>query len=197
MSTEDDAKQLENLKHESGKSARKRKFLSDPDYFARLVNQKIADEKLVRMLVAERFHTGGESSGYTWPELAMSTALQRGKQGFHSFTPILVRSGALLNAATLGEQMVTADTITLMFRDGPAPIYIGRGKTRKNKKGSGGKMISSYADAHNEGRGKLPKRPFYGAPTEKELEPILRARNELIMSVLGRLNRNEGTSDLI
>jgi hypothetical protein len=73
-----------------------------------------------------------------------------------------------------------------MFKDGPAPMYIGSGRIRKTKKASHGKQISDYADTLNE------KRPFYGAPTAQELAPILAIRDAMIAGIIDNLRKGAG-----
>ena len=197
MGQADDERAREDRKKQYYRALARQKILQNPGLLARRINKVLADDGYVRRIVENRFATAGASSGESWPTLSTKTALQRGKQGYNSFEPILVRSGRLLDAATQGNQLVDDTSITLMFQDGPAPVYIGGGKIRRNKKFSGGKMISSYASAINKGEGNMPKRAFYGRPTPQELIEILAARDALINQVLKRLGNEESISDLV
>lgn len=164
--------------------------LANADAIAQRVNSKLARAGFLQSIVSERFDTEGESGGRSWPGLRPATQAQRKRQGFGATGPILHRSGFLERGATSGRVIATATGITLMFRDGPAPRYVGAGKAKRRRTtgkartdltlGGGGKTLaptgrlSDYLLALN------ARRPFFHAPTKREMRPMLQERDRLI-----------------
>jgi hypothetical protein len=118
--------------------------------------------------------------------LAKKTIIDKRSQGFGSTAMIpLVRSGALMNAAVNGELVYMADLVGLRLKRRAAPVYTGKGKARKWRKGKDGAdnlRIEVYAQMLNDGGGpkNLPARPFYNPPKGAEREPVDRLRFDLL-----------------
>jgi hypothetical protein len=174
----------------------------NPANLSEQINRKLAAEGFVRRIVADRFSTGGASSGTQWLPLTPRTLAQRRRQGFPP-GPVLVRSGTLATAATTGREIADAEKITLEFRDGPAPVYAGGGKARKAKVNTKARAanfffgmfvgrsgaLSDYATALNR------KRPFFAQPNEGELAE-LKKRRDAIIAQMRELIANEGYGPL-
>lgn len=186
-------------------------WLSRPDDLALRIHTHIAKREgdLVRAIIANRFETEGGSGGGRWKQLALRTAIQRRKQGWGEWNPILRRSGLLMRAAVGGRLDPFPDRIECVFKDGPSPVYKGGGTFRKarrtrfvnteqgwkrtNKKTfdlfrgeramSG--MLSDYADELNQ------VRPFYGQPTPEEVEPVRARGRELLQETIRRIAGGE------
>lgn len=167
------------------------RVFNNPLVLAQRINNRLAKEGFVQNIVRSRFLTQGVSGGAAWRSLAPSTVKQRARQGFPPL-PILYRSGMLADAATTGRVTATSQQIILMFKDGPAPVYIGKGRSklarvnRRNvaannffgaKIGRTGRL-SDYAEALN------ANRPFYQRPTQLELMPLFIARDRLIAATM-------------
>ena len=189
------------------------KYLQSPEQLALIINKRLAkieDGALIRNIVQTRFETAGTSGGFTWPQLAESTQDERKDLGYGPAAPILIRSGLLITAATSGDLSVNSDQITLTFKDGPAPHYIGRGRHKKLKinreaaaaidqaRATGAtppdvssNRLSDYADALNAAR------PFYNKPTEGELAPLFEARNRIIAAAMSAIANGESLYDAI
>jgi hypothetical protein len=178
---------------------RAQQLLKNPQALALLINRRLAkidNGALIRAIVETRFLTAGASGGQNWPALATSTQKQRAAQGFGAAGPILERSQMLRMGAINGKLSWDADTITLEFKDGGAPRYIGNGRARKKKvlRGAAEAMdmarmaglsatgnsnrLSDYAGALNE------KRPFYGEPTDNELREVYAARDRILAAII-------------
>jgi hypothetical protein len=175
----------------------------NPAEVAQAVNEQIAKERWLEMIVLERFKTEGKSAGQSWVALSPSTIKERIKLGFPGQHPILMRSGTLREGAAQHPIVrVTDKTITLTLRDLPASVYLGRGRSKVGKKMSaGGGRLSDYAAALNFGskKGGLPARPFYGPVKagDKELAPVIVRRNELVNKGIAALINGESVSKAI
>ncbi|MBE7465473.1 MAG: hypothetical protein HS116_18505 [Planctomycetes bacterium] len=175
------------------------RVLRDPASLSLKINQQLVREGWLQALIAQRFASEGKSAGEPWRPLARSTVAGRRRLGFAP-DPILTRSGFLQAGAVGGKETADAKGITKVFKDGPAPRYIGGGQSRKRRGlASAAKAntffgfsvarsnrLSDYAFALN------AQRPFYGRPTPDELLPMLRRRQELIHQVLNAV-RTGGT----
>ena len=175
-------------------------YLKSPEKLAQKINATLAADGLVQEIVRNRFKSEGQSAGEPWKPLAESTAKQRARKGFSGSSPILFRSGLLATGATEGKVAVTPETITLTFKDGSAPRYIGGGKAKKASKPKASKRfgagrakipiagarvtaarLSDYAGALNAAR------PFYSKPTAQELAPLIKKRTEYITDAISRI----------
>jgi hypothetical protein len=165
------------------------------------INRALARGGYLGAIVAERFATGGATSGTVWASLKASTIKQRARQGYGP-APVLVRSGSLMRAASGGKETATSDGITLDFKDGPAPAYKGKGKAGKQQINNNARIANSMAKAFVGKSGALSdyagalnkRRPFYAAPTEQELRPLLQARDAMIDAVVASIRDGHGVS---
>lgn len=183
------------------------RWLSRPDEMALRIHQHIAkrEGELVRALIAGRFESEGASAAGKWKPLALRTAIERKELGFGEWNPILRRSGFLLRAAVGGRIDAYPDRLEIVFKDGPAPVYTGKGKSRKARRKhfveeNGGwrkvarkafdlwqgpravaGLLSEYAADLNE------ERPFYGKPTPDEQQPVRARGREILTEVIRRI----------
>jgi len=177
--------------------------VSTPAEVSQMVNEQIAKERWLELIVLERFKTEGKSAGQSWAALKAGTVKQRIKLGFPGQHPILLRSGTLREGAAQHPIVaVTPKTITLTLRDLPAPIYQGKGRARVGKKMTAkGGRLSDYAAALNFGSkgGKLAARPFYGPVKagDRELVPVVQRRNVLVNKAVAALLLGKSVSGAI
>jgi hypothetical protein len=202
---------LKQLRH----LAQATRWLARPDELALRIHQHIAKNEptLVRAIIAGRFGSEGTSSGERWRTLALKTAIQRRKQGFPEWNPILQRSGLLLKAAVGGTLSAFPDRIEIVFKDGPAPRYKGGGKFGKQRtkrwiQNATGERVRinkktfdllqgerNIAGASVGKSGNLMEyadqlnqvRPFYGRPTEDEVAPVRGRGRELLAFALNAI----------
>lgn len=168
------------------------KNLADPQGMAFKINKKLSNEgdgglRFIEQIVANRFKMQTDENGTPWASLTSATQKQRVRFGFPGPAPILRRSGTLARAATFGRVTVFERGVGMIMRDDPAPKYIGgggyrRGNIAKNgtvrsRHSSSGGRLAEYAGALNFFR------PFYGKPTRKEMEPMIKRRDEIIRLV--------------
>lgn len=181
------------------------RMLSNPAILAERINTTLAKEGHLDQLLAKRFATAGASQGENWRPLAPATVKQRARLGFGGSSPILVRSGMLQRAAVEGRTKVTADRIVKEFKDGPAPRYVGEGKARKRRLKRAAVRASKFLGVRIGSTGRLSDyagalnavRPFYGPPTNEELAPLLRRRDELIAEAVRRMTQGESLTGFI
>ena len=147
-----------------------------------LINQKLALEGHLEMIVKKRFDTQGTSGGQAWPPLTLATREQRAALGFPT-QPALKRSGALKDAAVRGIVTIGPNKLTIRMADRAAPVYRKLGKFKITAKGGG--RISSYASALNVAR------PFYGPLADSEAEPMEKRKNELLKKAIQALLSGE------
>ena len=168
------------------------RYAKNPALLAKKINRVLAKEGFLDEVIVNRFATGGASSGKTWPKLKAGTLRQRKKLGFGP-GPILVRSGFFQKAATKGKTTFDEEKIVKHFKDGPAPVYLGKAKSHKSKADATGKVkqISSYAFALN------AKRPIYGDLSPAELKPIFARRDQLIDAVVVELLNGGKVSNVL
>ena len=171
------AKSISELAKDLRRASSQLALLQNPQVLIGRVNATIARERMLSNVVLKRFETEGASSGKSWAELETSTQRQRARQGFPSSTPILFRTGTLLKAA-VGKEVGDQRGLRLVFKDGPAPAYIGNGKFRRPRTNG---RLSEYAEALNK------TRPFYGPLTQAEARPILLRQKQLLAMCLKQI----------
>jgi hypothetical protein len=191
------------------------RYLNKPEELAEDVNRWIVKNQpeIPRTIVAARFESEGGSSGAgRWKPLALRTAVQRRMQGFGDFNPILRRSGLLMRAAVGGKMTATPRAITMEFKDGPAPVYTGKGAYKKKRRkffvADNGQLHRVKKKDFNLFRGEKAiegitthsvgslsdyaeelneERPFYGAPTEQELAPLKELGRAVLVRALAAI----------
>lgn len=180
-------------------------YLRDPARLAERINLQLAQEGHVEALLAKRFDTDGQVSGTPWKPLASMTARQRVRLGYGGTRPILRRSWSLYLAAVNGPKRVTPYAIFKEFKDGPAPVYLGRALHKRSRvarqtananKFFGTRIgysgsLSDYAEALNR------VRPFYGPPTRQELGPIFTRRHELVQLVVWNISNGNSLRGIV
>lgn len=194
------------------------RWLGRPDELAQRIHEHIAkkESETVRAVIAARFESQGASAGGSWKALALRTAIQRQKQGFGAWNPILRRSGLLMRAAVGGKLEAYPDRIEVVFKDGPAPRYVGKGEAKKKRvvhwvdNGAGAVKVTKrdfnllQGERHliSSAMGKTGNlmqyaeqlneiRPFYGKPTPTEVEPVRKRGRELLRDALRRIANGE------
>jgi hypothetical protein len=196
--------------------AKATRYLNRPEELATDINDWICRNQpdVPRNIVMDRFETEGGSSGAgRWKPLALLTAVKRRKLGYGDFNPILRRSGLLMRAATWGALEANPRAIVMTFKDGPAPVYRGGGKHTKRRRKffvveNGvehrikkkefdlfrGERASESTSTHSVGslsdyaEGLNEERPFYGAPTELELQPLKELGSALLQRALAAIH---------
>jgi hypothetical protein len=156
-------------------------LIKSPGTLSKMINEQLIKEGTIQKAILERFKTEGNSSGTPWAPLKTETTRQRKNLGFPPEHPILVRTGVLMDAAVNAGLVATEKGITLVLRDGPAPIYLGVGKRGKREFAKwklarkGGKRLSDYAAALNFGNaaGTIPARPYFGTASANSQEAQL------------------------
>jgi hypothetical protein len=197
-------------------------WLSRPDDLALRIHTHIAKREgdLVRAIIANRFETEGGSGGGRWKQLALRTAIQRRKQGWGEWNPILRRSCLLMRAAVGGRLDPFPDRIECVFKDGPSPVYKGpdangKGTFRKARRQRFVKLVNTARGGEDWRRtnkktfdlfrgeramsGMLGDyadelnqvRPFYGQPTPEEVEPVRARGRELLQETIRRIAGGE------
>lgn len=148
-------------------------YLNNPERLLIRVNKKLIEEGWIDEMIAERFDSQGSSQGNPWAPLKVDTIRDRARKGFGP-SPILVRTGSLLDKALSSTKKALAEGIEVKMR----------GDT-------------TVADALNDGTFTIPARPFFGAPTAAEIEPLVRRRNQLINEALRRLANGESLTGFL
>lgn len=134
-----------------------------PTSFRRELEHEIDQRDFLGQIILERFAREREHvpGGERWTRLAPSTVKQRIAQGYGGKHPILLRTGQLREGAVKAVQGTYKYGKPVDFLK-----YID-------------KIGVDYAIYHQVGTSRMPDRPFFSNPTEKELAPLhkyIRAR---------------------
>jgi len=174
-------------------SQRIRKILSElrnPARMAKALHRSVAESGILGTMIDNRFATQGASQGQKWDPLAKKTIIDKRRQGYGATALMpLVRSGALMAAAVEGDRIYTPEMIGLRLKRRAAPIYTGKGRSKKSRKnadtGAPALQIEVYAQVLNNGGGpkNLPRRPFYDPPKGQERAPIDQLRRDLFVKM--------------
>ena len=158
--------------------------LRNPSRMGKILHRAVADTGVLGTMIDNRFATQGASAGTRWAPLSKQTIIVKRRQGFGTTaTTPLVRSGALLDAAVNADLVYMPDMIGLRLKRRAATVYVGKGKTKKARKGADGSApmrIEVYAQMLNDGNGKVPARPFFNPPRGSEKAPVDYLRLDLL-----------------
>lgn len=90
-----------------------------PNKVALDANREIARERLLARAMLGRFESSGSSGGHPWKPLKISTIRDKAREGYGG-APILVRTGRLRRAATMGVDVADPGGVSHRFVEGSA-----------------------------------------------------------------------------